>query len=137
MTMSVRRADYYTTTVADQPGEAYRLLSHLAGAGVNLLAFTAIPVGPARTQLTIFPEDDGALVHAAKAASIAIDGPHPAFLVQGDDTLGALAGIHEKLFDAGVNVYAASGVTDGAGSFGYLVYVRPDDFAEAARALGV
>lgn len=137
MTMSVRRADYYTTTVADQPGEAYRLLSHLAASGVNLLAFTAIPVGPTRTQLTVFPEDDGALAHAAKSAGIPLDGPHPALLVRGDDTLGALAGIHEKLFDAGVNVYAASGVTDGAGSFGYLIYVRPDEFARAAQALGV
>ncbi len=137
MATNVRRADYYTTTVADQPGEAYRMLSHLAASGVNLLAFTAIPVGPTRTQLTIFPEDDGQLVHAAKSASIPLDGPHPAFLVRGDDALGALAGIHEKLFEADVNVYAASGVTDGAGSFGYLVYVRTEEFSRAAAALGI
>ncbi len=137
MPIRVRRVDYYNTTVRDQPGEAYRLLSQLATSGVDLLAFTAVPVGPERAQLTIFPEDDGALTHAAKAANIALDGPHPALLVRGDDELGALAAIHEKLFAADVNVYAASGVSDGSGSFGYLIYVRPDEFERAAAALAV
>jgi hypothetical protein len=36
---------------------------------------------------------------------------------------------------AGVNVYAASGIADGHGSFGYVVYVRPEDFDRAAGAL--
>ncbi len=137
MAIRVRRVDYYNTTVRDQPGEAYRLLSQLAASGVDLLAFTAVPVGPERAQLTIFPEDDGALTHTAKAANIALDGPHPALLVRGDDELGALAAIHEKLFAADVNVYAASGVSDGSGSFGYLIYVRPDEFERAAAALAV
>ncbi|MFN7953728.1 MAG: hypothetical protein U0610_18520 [bacterium] len=137
MAIRVRRVDYYNTTVRDQPGEAYKLLAQLAASGVSLLAFTAVPVGPDRAQLTIFPEDDGALTHAGKGAGISLDGPHPALLVRGDDELGALAGIHEKLFQAGVNVYAASGVSDGTGTFGYLIYVRPDEFEQAATALEV
>ena len=39
--------------------------------------------------------------------------------------------------DASVNVYASSGVTDGQGSFGYLIYLRSGDFETAAAALGV
>ena len=66
-----------------------------------------------------------------------MDGPHPAFLVQGDDELGALAQIHQALFEANVNVFASSGVTDGRGSFGYVVYVRPDDLRRAEEALGL
>jgi hypothetical protein len=66
-----------------------------------------------------------------------LEGPHQAFLVQGDDKLGALTGIHEVLYRADVNVYASSGVTDGKGTFGYLIYVRPDSYARAAEALGV
>jgi hypothetical protein len=57
--------------------------------------------------------------------------------VQGDDELGALASVHERLFEAGVDVYASTGVTDGRGSFGYVVYVREEQFELAAAALGV
>ena len=46
MANHIRLVDYYYTTVQDQPGEAYRLLNQLAGQGINLLAFTAVPIGP-------------------------------------------------------------------------------------------
>jgi len=137
MAFNIRRVDYFYTTVKDQPGEAYRLLSQLADLGVNLHAFTAVPIGPLHTQLTIFPEDTLMMAAAAEKAGLLLDGPHPAFLVQGDDKLGTLAGIHEKLYEEDVNVYASSGVTDGRGSYGYLLYVRPDEYERAARALGV
>lgn len=137
MGSKIRRVDYFYTAVKDRPGEAYTLLSLLADLGVNLLAFTAVPVGPMRTQLALFPEDTGKLTAEAKKAGLAIDGPHPAFLVQGDDQLGALADIHARLFEADVNVYASTGVTDGRGSFGYVLYVRPEDSGRAAKALGI
>ena len=137
MGSEIRRVDYFYTAVKDQPGEAYKLLSLLADLGVNLLAFTAVPVGPMRTQLALFPEDTGKLTSEAKKAGLTIDGPHAAFLVQGDDQLGALADIHARLFDAHVNIYASTGVTDGRGSFGYVLYVRPEDSGKAARALGI
>lgn len=135
--LTIRRLDYFYTTVADEPGEAYRLLTKLAEVGVNLLAFTGVPVGPLRTQLTIFPNDRARLEDAARKAGLGLDGPHPALLVQGDDELGALAELHEKLYRADVNVYASSGVTDGRGSFGYVLYVRPDECDRAMAALGV
>ena len=34
-----------------------------------------------------------------------------------------------------VGIYASSGVTDGAGHFGYVIYFRETDYPEAARAL--
>lgn len=137
MPFRIRRVDYYYVTVKDEAGAAYRILSQLAGLGVNLLAFTAVPVGPDRAQLAIFPEDPGALAHAASQAQLALDGPHPALLVQGDDELGALASIHQRLFQAGIDVYASSGVADGRGTYGYVVYVRENQVDQAARALGV
>lgn len=137
MAVSIRRVDYFYARVSDEPGEGYKLLSNLAELGINLLAFAAIPVGPSRTQLTLFPEDDRALVDAARHANLELDGPHPALLIQGDDELGALAAVHEKLYQANVNAYAASGVTDGSGSFGYVLYLRPDDVERASAALEV
>ncbi len=137
MAYRIRRVDYYYATLLDEPGEGYKLLTRLAELGINLLAFTGVPIGPSRTQLTVFPGDSRKLESAAKNAGLALDGPHPALLVQGDDELGALAGIHEKLHQADVNVYASSGVTDGVGSFGYVLYVRPEDYERAVRSLEV
>jgi len=137
MAYRIRRVEYYYTTVEDQPGEAYKLLSRLASLGVNLLAFTAVPVGPIRTQMTLFPEESARLEAAIKGSGMVVDGPHPALLVQGDDELGALVEVHQRLFESRVNVYASSAVTDGAGSYGYVLYIRAEDYPRAVAALGV
>ena len=137
MAHTIRRADYFYMNVDDVPGEAYKLLTHLAELGLNLLAFNAVPLGPRRTQLSLFPDDVMKLEDAAKKAGFVLDGPYPALLVQGDDELGAFAGVHEKLYHANVNVYASAGVTDGKGSYGYVLYVRPDEYERAAAALEV
>jgi hypothetical protein len=137
MACSVRCVEYFSTTVVGQPGEAYRLLETLADLGISLLAFTAVPIGPMHTQLTLFPEDTGKLASEAQSDNLVLDGPHPALLVQGDDELGALAELHKKLSDGRVNVYASTGVADGRGSFGYVIYVRPEEFARATEALGL
>ena len=135
MAFTIRRANYFNVGVRDQPGEGYRLLSDLAAQGVNLLAFTAVPTGPARTQFALFPEDDAQMQDFAPTANLVLDGPHPAVLVRGDDELGALASVHQKLFEADVDVYASSGVSDGSGSFGYVIYVRPDQLERSMAAL--
>jgi hypothetical protein len=135
MAFTIKPVQYFNTTIRDQLGEAYKLLSILADRGVNMLAFTAVPVGPESTQLAVFPEDTGLLISEALNAGLSLDGPHPALLVQGDDTLGALADVHRTLYEAGVNVYASSGVAGGRGSFGYIIYVRPDDYEVAEEAL--
>ena len=137
MFYSINRVDYFYTTVKDQPGEAYKLLSALADLGVNLLAFNAIPLGSAGAQLSLFPEDSSLLTTIAKKASIVLEGPNPALLIQGDDNVGVLAEIHQKLFNADINVYSANCVTTGKGTFGYLVYLRPDEYDRALEALGM
>lgn len=137
MAYTVRRIDYFYITVTESSGLGYDILSGLAGQGVNLIAITAVPAGPARTQLTVFPDDTAILQHAAQQAGISLDGPHQAFVVQGDDEVGALAVVHQKLVDANVQVFASTGVADGKGGFGYIIYVRPEDCDLAAEALGV
>jgi hypothetical protein len=89
------------------------------------------------TQLTIFPQDTGKLASEAQKDRLVLDGPHPALLVQGDDELGALAEFHRRLADARVNVYASTGVADGGGCFGYIIYVRPEDYDRAVESLGL
>jgi len=137
MSHTIRRVEYFYVTVRDEPGQAYELLSQLRRLGVNLLAFTAVPLGPDATQLTLFPEDAHKLREAAIAARLEYNGPHRALLIQGDDELGALERIHARLAGANVNVYASSGVADGRGHFGYVIYVRPEEHERAVRALDV
>ena len=137
MAHEIQRADYFYTTVTDVPGEAYRLLSLLAEQGVSLQAFNALPIGPNLTQFTLFPAEPERLRDLGHRVGLVLDGPHPAILVQGNDVLGALSDIHEKLYAAGVNVYASSGVTSGHGYYGYIIYVRPEQFDRATRALEI
>jgi hypothetical protein len=135
MPAKIRRAEYFYLTVKDRPGEAYRLLSQLASGSVNLLAFSVVPMGGDSTQLMVFPEDVQQLRMFSERAKLTLVGPQAAFLIQGDDELGALVEIHHKLSDAQINVSASSGVTDGRGGFGYIVYVAPQDFERATRVL--
>jgi hypothetical protein len=137
MAFTIRRVEYYYASVRDELGAAYRVLSQLAELGVNLLAFTAMPSGPSLAQFALFPDDPSKLIAQARTAGLPLDGPYHALLVQGDDELGALANVHEQLVEAGVDIFASSGVTDNRGAFGYLVYVREDQFEKAARALAL
>ena len=137
MSFQMKPVNYYMTMVEDQPGEGYKVLSMLAEMGINLLAFNAIPLGPTQVQLTMFPEDTSKLTSEAKKTGIELKGPYTAILVQGDDELGAFAGIHDKLFKANVNVFSSNGVTDGRGSYGYVLYIKPEEFDRAVKALGV
>ncbi len=137
MALQIKSVHYYYTCVKDRPGEGYKLLSELAAREVNQLAFCAVPMGPDTIQLTLFPEHVERFVEVSEKLGLTLDGPHTALLVQGDDSLGALADMHAKLYKAGVNIFASSGVTDGSGSYGYVLYVRPDKVHLAAEALGV
>jgi predicted amino acid-binding ACT domain protein len=136
MALSIRAVEYFYVTVKDRPGEACAVLSELSRQQVNLLAFNAIPTGLHQTQLVIFPEDTDRLVRAAENIALTLSGSQRALLIQGDDQLGSLVGIHQKLCDASINVYASNGVADGRGGFGYIVHVRSEDFDRAAQILG-
>ena len=137
MAHQIKKIDYYNIVVQDQPGEAYKLLKELKNLGINMPAFSAIPLSSGTTQLTIFPDDSYKMMKEFKLAGHKPDGPHKALLIQGDNELGALADIHMKLYDAGVNISAAHGVTDGENRFGYVIYLRSDEFDKAVRALNL
>ncbi len=136
MALDIRRVQYFYTFVNDRPGEAYKILAQLSQGEVNLLAFNAVPMGTAHTQLVLFPESIEKLAGAAETIGLTLTGPHHAILIQGDDELGALADVHARLYDAKVNVYASNGVSAGRGTFGYVIYIRADDFERAATSLG-
>ena len=135
MSFDVQQVQYFYASVNDEPGTAYELLRDIAGLGMNLLAFTAVPVGPGRTQLTLFPEDSARFTAECKKSGLDLDGPHQAILVKGDDEPGVLAAIHTSLNRANLHFFAASGLAAGNGQFGYIIYFREKDCAAALAAL--
>ena len=135
MALSVRTMEYFNTKIQDAPGKAYEILALLASDDINVLAVSAVPYGDHQVELTIFPDKSDNFLHLAKAHGWAVTGPQHACLVQGDDRLGAIAEIQQKLGDAGVKIYASTGVTDGRGHYGYVIYFKEGDHAAAAKAL--
>jgi len=85
--------------------------------------------------MTLFPSDVASLLEAAKVEGITLDGPHAAIFVQGEDRIGAFAGVLSKLAAIEVNVFSVHGMTDGRGGFGYLIYLKPSDIDRALKAL--
>jgi hypothetical protein len=137
MAARIFSVDYYYTTVANRPGQGCKFLKTLAAAEVNLLAFNAFPVSSDRTQLVIYPQNATWLGELARRQGLTLHGPHHAFLVQGDDELGALVTIHEKLCDAQINVASSTGLTDGHGRYRYILHVQPEDYEKSLEVLGV
>ena len=137
MAETIRVVEYYYATVDQRVGEARRLLEHLSERGVNLLAFTAFPLGADQTQLDFFPDNPEQLKQAAADAGIPLFGPKKAFLVQGEDRVGALHEHHLRLANAGIDIHASNGVCGGSGKYGYVIWVKPQDFEAAVQALGI
>lgn len=136
MAVKIYSTAYYYTTVRDVPGEACRLLERLAEEQVNLLAFNALPIGPDETRMMIYPLNPVWLTEMARKTGLRLEGPHHAFIVHGDDELGALVDIHQNLCDDDINVTNSSGVSDGKGGYRYILHVVPEDYERAEKLLG-
>ena len=52
-----RKIDYFYTSIKDESGEGFRFLAQLASKNVDLMAVTAVPFGPDKAQLTLFPKN--------------------------------------------------------------------------------
>lgn len=134
---TVQMVEYFYTCVDDRPGEGYRLLARLKRREVNFLAFTAFPSGPGQVQLNFFPENHEELQRAAGELNVQLMGPKKAFLIQGDDKIGALADVFRRFYDADINIHAANCVCDNRGGFGLIIWVSPKDYQLAAETLGL
>lgn len=137
MGYTLKEVQYFHVSVTDQAGEAYRTLSILSDLNINLLALQSVPVGPDKNQLTLFPEDVDKFTTEMKRSGLELDGPHNALLAIGNDEPGALIDIHMPLYLANVNIFAAVGVGTGDGTFGYIIYIRPDEYKRAISALNL
>ena len=111
MADAIRQVEYFYITAPNKAGEGAGALNTLKEAGVNLLAFSGFPQGR-RAQLDFVPADPAAFKQAAKRAKWKVVGPKRGFLVQGDDRVGAIAELLERLAAAKVNVTAIDAVCE-------------------------
>ena len=133
----VRRIEYYYTMVPDRAGAGAKVLDALKAGGVNLIALNGFPTSAQRAQLDFVPSDRDAFLAAAQKAGIKLVGPKVAFLIQGEDRVGAVADLLSKLGQAQINVTAMQAVASGEGRYGAILWVKPGDIGKAAQALGI
>ncbi len=132
---TIRVVDYYYTTTPDKVGEGARLLGVLRDARANLLALSAFPSNR-KTQVDFVPSDAASFVAVAKAAKVKLSRPKKAFVIQGDDRVGAMQEILAKLTASKIGVTAIQGVSAGEGRYGAILWVDQKNIKRAATALG-
>ncbi len=137
MADAIRSVQYGYITVPDKAGEGARILSALKGAGVNLLAYSGFPEGRGKAQIDLVADDMAAVKAVAKANKLKMSAVKKAFLVQGDDRVGAVGDVIGRLANSKINVTAADAVSAGAGRWGMILWVEPRAYAKAAKVLGV
>jgi hypothetical protein len=135
MALDILQVEYYNITVEVQITDASKLLSTIAGAGVDFHAFKAIPVKSNRTQFTLFAKDSAKLTDGAKKSGLELDGPYSALLIKGDEKSGALADIYKKLSQAGIQVNEACGIADINAGYGVILYLTQEDCDKAMTVL--
>jgi hypothetical protein len=112
------------------------MLGALHDAGVDLLAFTGFPAGGGKAQVDFVSDDMAGVRRVARQQSWKLGKTKKAFLVQGDDHIGACHRVLEKLAERKINVTAADATAAGKGRYGMILWVKPKDYARASRALG-
>lgn len=132
----VMKVNYCYPMVPNRAGQGARILSQIADAGINLLAYSGFPAGAGRSQLDLVVKDVGSLNRLARRNGWRLSKVKKGFLIQGSDKVGAVHRHLQKLADAGINVIAADGVSAGNGRYGMILWVKPPDYSRAAKALG-
>lgn len=132
----VFRVEYFAFTADDKPGTGADLGRHLKEEGVNLIALSAFPVSPGKTQVDLVPEQPELFLKAARRLGLVLGEPKVAFLIQGADRPGAIGEIMKRLGAANVNIRATLGVSAGGNRYGALVWVNQQDVELASRVLG-
>lgn len=134
MVDTVRKVEHFSTLVPNRPGQAFKVLSTLVSAGVDLLACTGTQRGR-RAQIEVVPDDSAKFRRAARKAGIEFESRRTGYLIRGKDRPGALASHLAKLATKQVNVTGIDALTAGRGRWGAIIWVDPDDVAQATRVL--
>jgi hypothetical protein len=135
MAYRVRKVNYCKMTVPSRVGQAEAVLSAVKDAGINMHAFSGFPSKAGKSQIDFISDDSPAIRRLAKKSGWRLSKTKKAFLVQGNDEVGAVHKIFKKLADEKINVTAADAVAVGVGRYGMILWVKPKVYNRAARVL--
>jgi len=107
----------------------------LRDGGVNLLYGGGWPIKGGQAVIACIPEDQAKLKSVAAQFGVSLV-EDAAFLIEGEDRVGALCEVAGKLGRASINIHCAQALAAG-GRFAALITVRDEDVDRAAQALGV
>ena len=135
MAYRVRKVNYCKMTVSSRTGQAEKVLRAIKEAGIDMYAFSGFPTKARKSQVDFVSDDTAAIKRLAKKSGWRLSNTKKAFLVQGNDQIGAIHKIFKKLADEKINVTAADAVAAGVGSYGMILWVKPNVYNRAARVL--
>jgi len=135
MSDSVKKVNYCYLVVPNRPGQGAKVFTAIREGGVNILAHVGFPGRKGKAQLDFVASNLSKIRSVARRNGWRISRPKKAFLVQGSDKSGAANRHFARLADARVGVTAAAALAAGGNRYGMIVWVKPKDYARAARAL--
>lgn len=130
----VKKVNYCYVKVPNRAGQGAKILGELKDAGVGLLVYSGFPI-KGGAQLDMVPEDMAALKRVARKNGWKLSKVKKGFLIQGRDKLGSVQRHIDKLAEKKINIVAADAVAAGMKRYGMILWVRPKDYAKAARVL--
>ena len=135
MSYSARKVNYCYITVGNRAGAAVNILNQLKAAGISLLAFSGFPTKGGKAQVDLVADKLVGIQRLARKNGWKLSKSKKAFLIQGSDTVGAVAAPVARLAKAKINITAADAVAAGKGRYGMILWVKPKVYNRAARAL--
>lgn len=135
MAYRVRKVNYCKLKVSSRAGQGEKVLSAIKEAGISMQAFSGFPVGGGKAQIDLVSDDMASIRRLAKNEGWRLSDTKKAFLVQGNDEIGAIHKLIKKLADEKINITAADAVAAGAGRYGMIMWVKPKDYRKATRVL--
>src|SRR5881396_2890076 len=91
----IRKVSYFSMKVPNRPGIGAQMLKSIAMSKHNLLAFTGFPQG-GKAQVDFVPANPVEFAKGAKKHGVNLGKRKTAFLVQGEDRVGALLWVKPK-----------------------------------------
>lgn len=133
--MAARKVRYVELKVRRRAGEGAAVLGALREAGIDLQAFTGFPDAPGKAQIDLVTDDIAGVRRVARREGWRLSAIKKAILVQGRDEVGAVHRVLAKLAEQKISVTAVDAAVAGRRRFGMILWVKPKDYARAARAL--